>query len=122
MLDSTDDMYICKDQVSFDSLQKKEDFGYIHDVSNSKLKIEDVGRVRLKLYNGVVKRLADVKFVPSARANIISLCELTSLEYKYDDDREFCKIFKGDSLVLQKKEERKEYLFFGWMFPYQWRR
>ena len=92
MLDSTDDMYICKDQVSFDSLQKKEDFGYIHDVSNSKLKIEDVGRVRLKLYNGVVKRLADVKFVPSAIGNIISLGKWASCGYKYVGDKEFCKM------------------------------
>ncbi|XP_065861426.1 uncharacterized protein [Euphorbia lathyris] len=37
------------------------------------MKIEGVGRVRMKLHNGVVKTLANVKFVPSARANIISL-------------------------------------------------
>ena len=50
--------------------------------ANIKLKIEGVGRVRLKLHNGVVKTLADVKFVPTTKANILSLGELASRGYK----------------------------------------
>ena len=75
--------------------------------ANIKLKIEGVGRVRLKLHNGVVKTLADMKYVLSARANIISLSELASRGYKYVGDENFCKVFRGDSLVLQGRKKGK---------------
>ena len=71
------------------------------------MKIEGVGRVCLKLHNGIVKTLVDVKFVPTAKANIISLGELASRGYKYVGDEDFCKVFRGDSLVLQGRKKWK---------------
>ena len=103
VLDSAADMHICRNRACFDTLQEEEEFDYIHTASKQKLKIEGVGRVRLKLHNGVVKTLADVKFVPTTKANIISLGELTSRGYKYVGDEDFCKVFRGDSLVLARE-------------------
>ena len=107
VLDSAADMHICRDRACFDTLQEEEEFDYIHTASKQKLKIEGVGRVRLKLHNGVVKTLADVKFVPTAKTNIISLGELASRGYKYVGDEDFCKVFRGDILVLQGRKKGK---------------
>ena len=88
-------------------MQEEEEFDYVHTASKQKLKIEGGGRIRLKLHNGVVKTLTDVKFVPTAKANIISLGELASRGYKYVGDEDFCKVFRGDSLVLQGRKKGK---------------
>ena len=60
VLDSTTNMHICRDQVSFDTFQEDGDFDYIHAASNEKLNIEGMGRVCLKLYNSVVKMLTNI--------------------------------------------------------------
>ena len=57
VLDFAADMHICRDRAFFVSLQKEENFGYIYNVSNSKLKIESTGRVLLKFHNSAVKHL-----------------------------------------------------------------
>ena len=83
VLDSTASMHICKDKSSFDTLCSHGEYGYITVGNNDKLKVEGVRSVCLKLKNGRVKTFHNVKHVPGASINLISLAELTSHGYKY---------------------------------------
>ena len=54
LLDSAVDVHVCKDQAMFTTLQKDGDFGCINVGKKLKMKVEGIGRVRLKLHNGKV--------------------------------------------------------------------
>ena len=48
-----------------------------------------------------------MKHVPSASVNLISLGELTSHGYMYVGVRKWCKVYKGNLLILQTEKEKK---------------
>ena len=78
ILDSAADVHICTSRDLFDTLHTKGVFGFINVGNSLKQKIEGIGRVRLKLHNDKVMEISNVKYVPTCKANIISLGELTS--------------------------------------------
>ena len=107
VLDLAASTHICKDKNSFDNLYKHGDYGYITVGNNDKLKVEDVGSVPLKLKNGVVRTFHNVKRVPSASVNLISLEELASHGRKYVEVHKWCKVYKGNQPILQGEKVKK---------------
>lgn len=101
VLDSAASVHICKDQAMFDTLRTEGNFGDIKVGNEQKLKIEGVGSVRFKLHDGTVKTALNVKYVPGATANLLSLGVLTSRGYRYVGRRQTCKVYKGKRLILQ---------------------
>lgn len=101
VMDCAASMHICKDRCCFDALQVDGDFGHVIVGNGEKMKIEGVGTARLKTHNGIVKKLSNVRYVPTCGDNIISLGELCSRGYKFIGDRDLCKIFKDEELILQ---------------------
>ena len=101
ILDSAADVHVCTTRDLFDTLHTKSDFGFINVGNSLKQKIEGIGRVRLKLHNDKVMEISNVKYVPTCKANIISLGELTSQGYKYVGIGKGYKVYKGGSLVMQ---------------------
>ncbi|KAJ8432228.1 hypothetical protein Cgig2_024383 [Carnegiea gigantea] len=83
VLDSAAFMHICKGKSSFDTLHSHGDCGYII-----------VGNIK-KLKNNAI-RIHNVKYVPSASVDLISLGELTSHGYKYIGVHKLCKLYKGN--------------------------
>lgn len=106
MFDYATELHICKDQDMFDNLQVGR-FASINMGNNSKMKVEGIGRVRLKLHEDKVKILPDVLYVPDSRVNIISLRELASEGYKDIGVRKFCKVWLS---VYKRTKEDEEYL------------
>ena len=98
-MDFIPDVYICKDQAIFDALQLGH-FGYIRMGKILKMKIEGIGRICLKLHNGAIKTVFNVKFVPTSVVNIISLGELATDRYKYVGIGNSYKLYKRNNLVI----------------------
>ncbi|GJW59733.1 retrovirus-related pol polyprotein from transposon TNT 1-94 [Tanacetum coccineum] len=69
--------------------------------SKQMMKIEGVGSVRFKLHDGSVKTALNVKYVPGAARNILSLGVLTSRGYRYVGRKDTCKVYKRDQLVIR---------------------
>ena len=115
VLDSAASMHICKDKSSFDTLYSHGEYGYIIVGNNDKLKVEGVRSIRLKLKNGVVRTFLNVKHVPSAGVNLISLEKLTSHGCKYVGVRKWCKLYKGKQLILQGEKDKKN-MSLDWLF------
>jgi hypothetical protein len=59
-------------------------------------KIVAIGTIKIKMYNGIVRTLKNVRHIPDLKKNLISLGTLDSLGYKYSGEGS-----KG-SLVIMK--------------------
>ncbi|GJX10909.1 hypothetical protein Tco_0200768 [Tanacetum coccineum] len=101
VLDNAASSHICNDRAMFETLNGKGQFGEIKVGSKQMMKIEGVGRVRFKLHDGSVKTALNVKYVPGAAKNILSLGVLTSRGYRYVGRKYTCKVYKRDQLVIR---------------------
>ncbi|KAG8474542.1 hypothetical protein CXB51_031315 [Gossypium anomalum] len=78
--------------------------------NNVSCKIAGVGKIKVKMFNGVVRILSDVRDVPELKRNLISLSTLDSKGYRYTAESEVLKIFKG-SLVVMKGQRKTAKLY-----------
>ncbi|GJU19683.1 retrovirus-related pol polyprotein from transposon TNT 1-94 [Tanacetum coccineum] len=101
VLDNVVSSHICNDHAMFETLNDKGQFGEIKVGSKHMMKIEGVRSVRFKLHDGSVKTALNVKYVPSAARNILSLGVLTSCGYHYVGRKDNCKVYKIDQLVIR---------------------
>ncbi|GKE34044.1 hypothetical protein Tco_1453366 [Tanacetum coccineum] len=100
-MDNAASSHICNDHAMFETLNDKGQFGEIKVGSKQMMKIEGVGSVRFKLHDGSVKTALNVKYVPGAARNILSLGVLTSRGYRYVGRKDTCKVYKRDQLVIR---------------------
>ncbi|XP_031285511.1 uncharacterized protein LOC116144203 [Pistacia vera] len=100
VLGSTASMHVCNDKDCFVELKEGGNYRNIIVSNNEKAKIEGAGSVRLKLHNGVVKKIRHVWYVPSCSYNLISLGELASRGYTYIGQRDECEVYKAEVLIL----------------------
>ena len=51
--------------------------------NNASSKVAGIGTVRIRMFDGVVRTLGDVRHVPDLKRNLISLRNLDAKGYKY---------------------------------------
>ena len=68
--------------------------------------------VKIKMFNGVVRVLSNVRHVPNPRKNLISLGVLDGLGYSYSSKGGIIKITKGALMVM--KGQSKHALQIDW--------
>lgn len=107
VMDSAASEHICRDRAMFNTLKTNEEFGHFKLGNGEKMKVEGIGSVRMKLHDGAIRTFQNVRFVPSAVANIISLGEMASQGYKYVGSKWGCKVYKGRRLVLRGQKSKK---------------
>ena len=73
--------------------------------NDASYKIACVGIIRIKMIDGFVRMLADVKHVPNLKRNLISSSTLDSKGYKYTSEGGALKVSKG-ALVVMKGQKR----------------
>ena len=73
--------------------------------NNAPRKIVGIGTVRIKMFDGVVRTLGDVRHVPDLKKNLISLSTLDAKRYKYTGEGGVVKVSKG-ALVMMKLAEK----------------
>ena len=76
-------MHICRDQVMFEALCTDKDLGNIIMGNEEKMKVQGVGIVCLKLHDGTIKKALNMKYVPYASENVLSLNMLASRGYGF---------------------------------------
>ena len=106
-MESAASMHICRDRVMFETLCTNEDLGNIIVGNDEKMKVQGVGTVCLKLHNGTIKKSLDVKYVPDASKNVLSLCVLASQGYRFIGRGRSCKVYKGKSLIPREVMNKK---------------
>ncbi|KAG8499228.1 hypothetical protein CXB51_005739 [Gossypium anomalum] len=73
--------------------------------NNASYKIASVGTIKVKMFDGVVRTLSDIRHVPELKRNLISLSTLDSKGYRYTAESGVLKISKGSLVVM--KGQRK---------------
>ncbi|KAG8472381.1 hypothetical protein CXB51_035329 [Gossypium anomalum] len=78
--------------------------------NNASCKIAGVGTIKVKMFDGIVRTLSDVRYVPELKINLISLSTLDSKGYRYTAESGVLKISKG-SLVVMKGQRKTAKLY-----------
>ena len=91
-------MFSNKEWFSINEIVSK---GIVLMGKDASFKIAVVGTIRIKMYDGTVRMLADVKHAPCVKMNLISLSTLDSKGYKYTGEGRALKVSKS-ALVLLK--------------------
>ena len=69
--------------------------------NDASCKVIGIGTVRVKMFDGVVRTLSDVRHIPELRKNLISLGTLDSHGYCYKSEGGQMKIIKGVMVVMK---------------------
>ena len=78
--------------------------------NNASCKVAGIGIVHIKMFDGVVRTLGDVKHVLDLKRNLISLSTLDTKGYKYTSEGGVLKISKG-ALVKMKGHQKTAMLY-----------
>lgn len=78
--------------------------GYVYSCNDQALKIVGIGTIKLKMFNGTVHTIQDVRHVEGLKKNLLSLGQLDDLGFKMESENKVMKIIKGE-LVIMKAEK-----------------
>ena len=69
----------------------------------------EIGIMKIKMFDGIVRVLCNVRHVPDLRKNLISLGVLDDLGYSYSSKSGIMKITKGALMVMKGQKVRTLY-------------
>jgi hypothetical protein len=72
--------------------------------NDARCKVIGIGNIKVKMFDGVVRTLTNVRYVPDLKKNLISLRTLDSLGYGYLANDGVMKITKGALVVMKGKK------------------
>ena len=76
-------------------------------------KIIGIGSFKIKMYDGVVRTLTEVRHVPELKKNLISLSTLDAKGYRYSGEGGVLKVSKGTLVVLKGQLSHGIYTLMG---------
>ncbi|XP_075074488.1 uncharacterized protein LOC142162081 [Nicotiana tabacum] len=82
--------------------------GVIHTANNNPLTIYGIGSIRLRNYDGLIRILTDVRYVPELKKKLISVGALESKGFKVIVENEIMRICSG--ALVPKNEAALEYM------------
>jgi hypothetical protein len=94
LLDSGASHHMCSHRNWFISYQSVDE-GVVFMGNGIPCKIVGVGSIRIRMFDGIVRELTDVRYVPELKLNLISLGVLDSGGYKYTGQGGALKVSKG---------------------------
>jgi len=114
VLDSGCSYHMCPRKEYFETLTLKE--GGVVRLGNSKAcKVQGMGTVRLKMFDGREFLLKDVRFVPKLKRNLISISMFDSLGYCTRIEHEVCKISHGALITVKRSKMNGLYILDGYI-------
>ena len=78
-----------------------QDGGSVLLGNNKVCKIIGVGPVRFKLHDESIKMLAEVRYVPDLKRNLISLGELEKKGHVFQGNKSILRVMKGSKEILR---------------------
>jgi hypothetical protein len=99
-LDSGASHHMCSHRNWFISYQSVDE-GVVFMGNGIPCKIVGVGSIRIRMFDGIVRELTDVRYVPELKSNLISLGVLDSCGYKYTGQGGALTLSKGSLVVMK---------------------
>lgn len=110
ILDSACSYHVCTKKSLFSTYEAVQNGGTLRMGDNSPCTVVGMGTVQIKMFDGIVRTLTEVRHVPSMSRNLISLSTLDTKGYKYTAGDGVMKVTKG-SLVVIKGDLKAENLY-----------
>ena len=111
ILDSSYSYHICPNRDWFTSYQTING-GSVLMRNNTSCKIAGIGTVKIKSYDGTMKTLSNVPYIPGSKKNLISL-GIFAKGYKCSTKGGVLKVSKGDLVVIKGRLVNDLYLLQG---------
>jgi len=102
LLDSGASHHMCSHRGWFSSYQTING-GSVFMGNNNPCKIVGIGSIKMKMFDGIVRTLTEVRHVPDLKRNLISLGELDSSGCKFTGQGGALKVSKGALVVMKEK-------------------
>ena len=78
--------------------------------NNKPCKVQGIGSIRIKMYNGVEKVLERVRYIPKLKRNLISLGVLDELGYVIKAEAGVLKVSRGSLVVMKGVKKNSIYI------------
>jgi hypothetical protein len=106
LLDTACSFHVTSNRGWFDTY-KSVNYGIVTMGNGEHCKITGIGSIRIKMFDGVVRTLCDVKHVSYVEKNLISLGTLDSNKFSYYSEGEIMKVVKGAMVVMKGEKNSK---------------
>ena len=110
ILDCAATFHYCPLREWFSSFEKTENASVVLTGNDNPCQIMGVGSIRLKMFNGIVRELKNVRYVLGMKKNLISLRYLEAKGYKYGAQDGILKVSAGAMELM--KGTRRNNLYF----------
>jgi hypothetical protein len=94
---------MCSHRNWFISYQSVDE-GVVFMGNGIRCKTVGVGSIRIRMFDGIVRELTDVIYVPELKSNLISLGVLDYCGYKYTGQGGVLTLSKGNLVVMKEKK------------------
>ena len=84
--------------------------------NNNTCQVKGIGNINLKLHDGKIRCLSDVRYVPGLKSNLISLGTLDELGYCYKAEKGCMHVYKDKNLVLSGRKRNGLYVLDGFYY------
>jgi hypothetical protein len=108
-LDSACSFHVTSNRDWFDTY-RSVNYGIVTMGNGAHCKMTSIANIGIKMFDGVVKTLCDVRHVPYVEKNMISFGTLDSNGFGYKSEGGIMKVTKGVMVVMMGSRKFKEYL------------
>ncbi|KAG8498862.1 hypothetical protein CXB51_005663 [Gossypium anomalum] len=112
ILDSGCSFHMCPNREWFLTYSLVEG-GVVHMENDSSSKVLGIGTVKIKMHDGMIRTLSDVKYVPDLRKNLISLSILDLKGYRINIELSGIKVSRGALVLFKGKRIDSLYILEG---------
>ncbi|KAG8472907.1 hypothetical protein CXB51_034792 [Gossypium anomalum] len=112
ILDSGCSFHMCPNREWFSTYNSVEG-GVVRMGNDSSSKVNGIGTVKIKMHDGTIRTLSDVRYVPDLRKNLISLSILDLKGCKINIESNGIKVSRGALILLKGKRTGSLYILEG---------
>ncbi|KAG8473853.1 hypothetical protein CXB51_035848 [Gossypium anomalum] len=113
ILDSGCSFHMCPNRKWFSTYSSIEG-GVVRMGNDSSSKVIGIGTVKIKMHDGTIRTLSDVRYVPNLRKNLISLSILNLKRCKINIESSGIKVSRGALVLLKGKRTGSLYILEGY--------
>src|SRR3954464_7748960 len=100
LLDSACTYHVCPKREWFSTYQPCDD-GTVLMGNNAECKVVGIGSIRMRMFDGEVRTVANVRHVPEVSSNLLSLGALEARGRRFASAKGTLKVRKGSRMVLK---------------------
>ncbi|KAK2974756.1 hypothetical protein RJ640_010016 [Escallonia rubra] len=111
-LDSACSFHMCPDKEWFDCLTPCNG-GTVLMGNDAVCEVMGIGTIKIKMFDGIVKILGDVRYIPDLKKNLISLGTLDSIDCSISIKGGVMKVSKGAMVIMKGQKTGNLYKLMG---------